>query len=1066
MFPNLQCRRWITTVRLAALFWAAMLLATDTLVRACGSLAARERSAVESQAIGRDRSTTAQTEANRLQQQGLDQFHTGQSHEALQTFQRVLALRQALEDPVGEGETLNHIGFAYRRLGQYDQALAWHQRALKIARAMHYRTIEGESLHHIGAVYANRGAYTRALKFYEQALTIRREVGDPVDEGRTLNNMGNVYADQGHYPQALAVYQQALALRRKAGDEAGVGRLLNNIGRLQNQLGDYRAALRSHQQALTRLRDLGDRPSMGRTLNSLGVVYERLGQSDSALTAYQQALTIAKSIGDRRTQGDILDNLGGAHDRHGDYAQALTAYQRALTIHQDIGNRASAGNTLNNIGGVYERLGRDRQALYFLQRALAIHREIGHRAGEGQALNSTGIVYERLEQFPQALASYRQALAIARDIGDRAGEANALEQIGGLYTTRELYSKALTSYRQALAIAQDIGDRAGVGRTLNSIGVTYIRSGQLDRALPFLQRALTLLWQVGDRGAESITLSNIGVLLEHQKQPELAIVFYKQSVDIREAIRRNLRSLSPVNQASYANTVAETYRHLAALLLGQGRVLEAQQVLELLKVQELDDYLRDVRGTGQQLAILHPEQQILAQYNALQQSAIHLGQELTQLREISVANRTQEQQQRIALLVQLQEDLNRQFNDFLDSPEVLDSVDQLSRTAQRQNVDLADFDALRDDLRQLGNAVLLYPLILEDRLELIITTPDSPPLRRTVNVQQAELNRAILQFRQALQNPNADARPPARQLYTWLIQPLETDLDQADAQTIIYAPDGQLRYIPLAALYDGHQWLVQRYRINNITAKSLTELDTQPQAQPRVLAGAFADRGVTYPVTLGQERVAFRGLPFAGREVKNLATTLPQTTTLLDQNFSLAALKPQLNEHSIVHLATHAAFVPGQPEDSFILLGNGDRPTLRDIGNWSLQNVDLVVLSACETGIGGQLGSGEEILGLGYQFQNRGARAVIASLWQVSDGGTQALMDAFYATLQKGNSSKAEALQQAQVALIRGADQVLGYERGLVGLRPRVRDSASPEVTHPLSHPYYWAPFILIGNGL
>ncbi len=118
------------------------------------------------------------------------------------------------------------------------------------------------------------------------------------------------------------------------------------------------------------------------------------------------------------------------------------------------------------------------------------------------------------------------------------------------------------------------------------------------------------------------------------------------------------------------------------------------------------------------------------------------------------------------------------------------------------------------------DAVMLYPLVLDDRLELIITAPNAQPLRRTVKVSRQELNAAIAKFRQALQDPQKDASAIAQKLYGWLIQPLEADL-QAKATTIIYAPDGQLRYIPLAVLHDGKQWLVQRYRINNITSRSM-----------------------------------------------------------------------------------------------------------------------------------------------------------------------------------------------------------------------------------------------------
>jgi CHAT domain-containing protein len=304
-------------------------------------------------------------------------------------------------------------------------------------------------------------------------------------------------------------------------------------------------------------------------------------------------------------------------------------------------------------------------------------------------------------------------------------------------------------------------------------------------------------------------------------------------------------------------------------------------------------------------------------------------------------------------------------------------------------------------------------------------------------------------------------------------------LTDGEVPTIIYAPDGALRYIPLAALHDGDQWLAQRFRINNITAESLTEFQAIPTESPRILAGAFANPDLIYTVPIEGEPAQFAGLPFAGQEVENLANSPLQINTFVDRNFGWTQVRRLIGGANIVHFATHAAFIPGTPEESFILFGNGDRALLKCvdpaiqsedglscINNWSLSNVDLVVLSACETGLTGQLTDGKEVLGLGYQFQAQGARAVIASLWKVSDGGTQALMDAFYRALQQPGISKSEALRLAQVTLITGDEQALGDSRSAFSWGETVENTLPETVANQLSHPYYWSPFILIGNGL
>ncbi|MEW6495302.1 MAG: tetratricopeptide repeat protein [Cyanobacteriota bacterium] len=1031
-----------------------------------------------------DQEAIAKKEAAQLFQQGVAQFNSGSFQEALKTYQKVLEIRSNLNDKVGiaetldnigeaytglseydkamdalqqaltirkelnnqagVGETLNNIGYVYRLLGEYSKALELHQQTLGIAKKIDNRAVEGESLHNIAAVYAAQGEYEQALEVYKQALVIRQEVGDRRDEGRTLNNIGGVYYSIGEYNQALDYYQQALAIRRTLNDQAGIGRILSNIGLVYRQLGQYPKALEFYQQALPILEEIGDQASLGGTLNGMGVIYENLGQYDKALTVYQQSLDIAKKIGDQAGIGNTLDNIGGIYYGKGRYPQALSSYQQALEIRQKIGDKAGLGNSLNNIGGVYYNLSQYSQALEFLQQTLAIRKEIGDRAGESRVLDAIGIVYESLNQYAQALEYYQQSLSIAQAMGDRATEGEVINHIGGIYTNLGNYSQAQEFLQQALTIHREIGDKAGEGRTLNSLAEVYYISRQYPQALGILQQGLSIFKDVGDQAAVGVTFSNIGYLLEQQNQSELAIVFYKQAVNVTEAIRNDLKVLQIEQQQSFTATVAGTYRRLADLLLKQNRVLEAQQVLDLLKVQELDEYLRNVRGnnqTAQGIDLLPQEQQIAEKYD----QAVQLGQELAQLRRIPESERSQNQQQRIVELEKIQQQQRAEFNQFIRSPEVMALVQELSRTSGSQNLDLPNLNRLQPNLQQLPQpTVLLYPLILEDRLELVLVTPDSPPLHRSVPVRRETLNRTLIEFRNALttsRTSETKVKNTARQLYNWLIKPIENDLTQAKAQTILYAPDGGLRYIPLAALFDGEQWLVQRFRINNITSASLSDLTPKPLSQPRVLAGAFTQG--SYDFKVGTRQFSFEGLPFAGQEVENLAAIIPNTTKLLDNAFTPQATIPRLNDHSIVHLATHAAFVTGTPEDSFIVFGNGDRITLRDVETWSLPNVDLVVLSACQTASGGQLGNGEEILGFGYQIQLTGAKASIASLWSVDDEGTQELMNAFYATLKIGNIPPAEALRQAQISFITNAVN-----------------------QQHLVHPFYWAPFILIGNGL
>nr|WP_257209625.1 CHAT domain-containing protein [Nostoc linckia] len=629
-------------------------------------------------------------------------------------------------------------------------------------------------------------------------------------------------------------------------------------------------------------------------------------------------------------------------------------------------------------------------------------------------LNQQGIKQSQQGESQQALQTLETALAITREYGDRSWEAITFNNIGRVYQSQRKYRQALESYQQAIAINKELGDLVRLGKTY----------------------------------------SNVGYLFDIQNKPELAILFYKGCVINREKARLNPLTLAAPQPDAYSITVSETYRILGERLLKQKRIPEAQRTMDLLKVEELEEYLQNVPGnqrTAKGIDIVAQEKPIKEKLDRTLDNAIVLGKELTKLRKIPPQERSPQQKQRIQQLVLSQQQLLDEFNKFLDSPQVKAQIEQISRTARRQNLDLDSLNQIRNNLAQLPQkSVLIYPLILKDSLELVLVTPDSPPIHHSVAVKSENLHQTIKNFREALINPGEDVKTPARQLYNWLIKPIEKDLQLLGTQTLIYAPDDQLRYIPLTALYDGKQWLVQRFSVNHITSASLTNLNTPKQSNLRALAGAFTKGN--YKIKVGNRQIAFAGLPFATREVESLAAAVPETKKLLDDAFSPEVAVPQMDDYTIVHLATHAAFVVGKPEDSFILFGNGDRVNFRNVSTWSLPNVDLVVLSACETGLGGKLGNGEEILGFGYQMQQTGARAAIASLWSVDDGGTQALMSAFYNILSGKKLTKTEALRQAQISLISGYSVKNG--------------NAPARQVSNFSHPYYWAPFILIGNGL
>ncbi|BBD60942.1 hypothetical protein NIES2109_37430 [Nostoc sp. HK-01] len=952
----------------------------------------------------------------------------------LELFQQSLAIFKQYGAKAGEANSLVNIGYVNLRKGEYAKALEFFQSALDIRRKIRDKENEWIPLSYIGEVYVNLGEYQKAIDFYQPALTVFKELKAANPQGYSyasseailLADIGSVYFRTGKYSQSLDFYQQSLTIQKAKGDNSGAAQTLNNIGVVYLNLGNYAQALNSYQQALKDLQEC-------------------------CSTFYG-------------TQAAIFNNISGAYFSLGQYQKSLEFAEKSTNIYKRLGTGEYKSTDEQAIKLLYNALGQNAQVLQQVTNRANVGDAFGKDSFQFQGaalnLNNIGQIYLSLGKYDEALKLYQQALDIYKQNNYKLGIAVALNNIGRVYQNLGNYNQALEFNQQALANYREVGDRTGEGVTISNLGQVYQKQNQYDQALGLYQQAVAIHREVEDKVSEAATLKFLGDVLAAKNQPSLAIAFYKQSVNLTETIRQNLRVVPTDIQKSYTETVSERYRRLADLLLQQNRPAEAQQVLDLLKIQEVSDFIGNrntstpkvtnrnpQRGSSATVAVipeklpLKPqEEQISQKYTAIQDKAIALGKELTTLRKIPSQTRNATQVKRIAELVKLEQTTNAEFNMFIKSPSVVALVQQLSATSGQENLNLRQLNSLRDNLRQLNQkAVLLYPLVLDDRLELVIVSADAPPIHRTVPVKAAELNQTINEFREAVLVPYKNSKAPANKLYNWLIKPIENDLKQADAKTIIYAPDGKLRYVPLAALYDGQNWLVQRFVINNITAASLTKLVNQPQTSVNALAAAFT-KG-EYTVAVGQRQEIFSGLEFAKIEVENVAKIIPGSKVVLDKDFNPQATIPQMNDYKIVHLATHGKLVNGSPEDSFIVFGDGEHATLRDIENWSLSNVDLVVLSACQTGLGEKSANGQEILGLGYQMQLAGAKATMASLWTVSDGGTQALMNEFYAALKSGKITKAEALQKAQIALITGNNS-------------------------EFNHPYYWSAFILIGNGL
>jgi len=363
-------------------------------------------------------------------------------------------------------------------------------------------------------------------------------------------------------------------------------------------------------------------------------------------------------------------------------------------------------------------------------------------------------------------------------------------------------------------------------------------------------------------------------------------------------------------------------------------------------------------------------------------------------------------------------------------------------------------DTLSDVSKRSGSAsVLIYPILLNDRIEILVIPPKElgKPFHRYTNyANEAEIITVLTDYRASLLDPSSqDYLEQAQKLYNWVMRPIDAQLQALKIKTVVFVMDSGLRVIPPAALHDGKQFLMERYASANIPALRLTRLEDRDRKNNRILA-----------MGLTQSREGLSALPSVEVEIRTISTQVLAGSSFLDQDFTIRNMQEQRNKsnYGILHFGTHGQFLQDRAKDSYIQfwdskLRSHQIPSLR----FDQPVIEMLTLSACETAVGNNLG----ISGLAVES---GARSILASLWAVSDVGTAPLMISFYKAFPNA-LSKATALRQAQLDLLKGKVKIVNNQIvGVDGLAAIALPKGTGDVD--ISHPFFWSSFILVGNWL
>ena len=550
---------------------------------------------------------------------------------------------------------------------------------------------------------------------------------------------------------------------------------------------------------------------------------------------------------------------------------------------------------------------------------------------------------------------------------------------------------------------------------------------------------------------------------------DLSLVLAKRAVNTVQGVRKALGTLPAELQGCFADAVSDHYRWLADLMVELGRPEEAVAVLDMLKDFETFRFFgRDGTVTLDAFDALELSDAEAAILDTLGRLKPLAGARVARQRALQVARArgalTADEGRELAELEEAADRNEARLNALLDA--VLEERGGGTGEAARASA------SLQGDLQYGwgGDTAALHIVVLPDRAISILTTPDAGAIPHVVErlgaepFTEASLDRLIEDFRAELMNPRSDPRRRARVLYDAFLAPLDADLRASGATRLMVSADRRLRYVPFAALHDGDGWLVERFAISH----PIDRLPREPGRPSR--GGPVAALGVTKALS------GFQALPGVSVELDALVRErrddplgILDGRALLDEDFTETAFRdaPVLGMRGTVHLATHFKFGTDHAS-SGLLLGDGTLLTVERMMamNLRMEDVDLLTLSACETAVGAMGSDGSEIESFARGMLARSRGTVLATLWPVNDAATPLVVERFYQGVERDGLARSEALARAMRALIAGSITEEGASM-VEALRGAFKiDIASEEDTRwkRHSHPFYWAPFVLMGG--
>ncbi|WP_431655424.1 CHAT domain-containing protein [Pantanalinema rosaneae] len=718
------------------------------------------------------------------------------------------------------------------------------------------------------------------------------------------------------------------------------------------------------------------------SLNQQGQQLLERGNPQAALERWQAAEQLYRQSGNQEGAIGAQLNQAKAWQALGYYRRARTVLEEVTASQRQQPDSALKANALLTLGNVLRLSGEYQSSQQMLTESLRIAQQVNSSPDIQAAYLHLGNTLLAQAQVQPALAYFNQAAAIAAplQISAQLRQLRLLQQLDRRSEVAALVPQ-ITAQLDTLPPGQlAIYGRIELAELISQATVPI--NAQTLSAAQLLGTAAQQAQRLGDRRAQSYAIGRLGQLYEQTQQWQAAQRLTQEALDLARMIN------VPEILYQWQWQLGRILRSQANLAAATQAYTEAVNTLQFLR--------NDLVAIGQDVQFSFRDQvepvyrelvDLLLQPNATQA-------ELKQARQVIES-------------LQLAE-LNNFFREACLDPTAR-SVDEVD-----------------------PNAAVIYPVILTDRLEVILSLPGQPLRHYATALPRAAIEAGIEQMQNSLRQTSfaQERLVAAQQIYQWLIQPIAADLKQPPITTLVFVLDGALRSLPMAALHDGNQYLIEQYQIALAPSLRLLSPQRLHREQIHALVGGLSE---------GTNRAT--PLPGVRQEVDEIQRQIP-AQVLLDRSFTATALTAQVQTapFNIVHLATHGQF-SSRAEETYIQTWDGQL-TIDDLQRLLNQRsltdvkpIELLVLSACQTAEG----DNRATLGMAGVAVRSGALSTLATLWMVNDASTATFIAAFYKSLIQPNATKAQAIRAAQLTLIQSQE---------------------------FKHPFYWAPFILVGNWL